>query len=78
MKSWALRTVWQVGQIVDARIQGICDTSIDFFIKRKLTLSIINLVKRIPRGQYLQQTQLLHIFCVELWTVWFLVLLFLE
>ena len=62
MKGWALRTVWQVGQIVDARIRGICETSIVFFIKIKLTLSIINFVERIPQGQCLQQTQLLHNF----------------
>ena len=37
-------------------------TSIDFFIKRKLTLCIINLVEMIPQGQCLQQTQLLHNF----------------
>ena len=62
MKDWALRTVWQVGQIVDARIRGICDTSIGFFIKIKVALCIINLVERIPQGQCLQQTQLLHNF----------------
>ena len=62
MKGWALRMVWQVGQIVDARIRCICETSIDFSIKIKLTLSIINLVERIPQGQCLQQTQLLHNF----------------
>ena len=81
MKGWALTMVLQVGQIVDASIRCICETSIDFFIKIKLTLWFINLVERIPQGQCLQQTQLLHIFFVssfELWTVWILDLLFLD
>ena len=62
MKGWALTMVLQVGQIVDVRIRCICETSIDFFIKIKLTVFIINLVERIPQGQCLQQTQLLHNF----------------
>ena len=62
MKGCALRMVFEVGQIVDASIRCICETSIDFFIKIKLTLIIINLVERIPQGQCLQQTQLLHNF----------------
>ena len=62
MKDWALRMVFEVGQIVDIRIRCICETSIDFFIKIKVTWYIINLVERIPQGQCLQQTQLLHNF----------------
>ena len=62
MKGWALGIVLQVGHIVDASIRCICETSIDFFIKIKVALYIINLVERIPQGQCLQQTQLLHNF----------------
>ena len=78
MKGWVLTMVCQVGQIVFVRIRCICETSIDYFIKIKLTLCIINLAKKIPQGQCLQQTHLLHIFWVEIWTVWILDLLLLE
>jgi hypothetical protein len=78
MEGWALATVCQVGQIVDVRIPCICETSIDFFIKRKLTWCIINLVEFFLRDNVYNKRSCFLNFCVEISTVLILGLLFLE